>query len=85
MRCSVWPDRTIRSNFRLISGVIANAALFVHMLRSIIHAFHIVKLCVRHYTSSAVAFDPTNNRIFVVFTDSTGAVRGETSVAVETQ
>src|SRR6202035_2807622 len=50
MRCSVWPDRTIRSNFRLISGVIANAALFVHMLRSIIHAFHIVKLCVRHYT-----------------------------------
>jgi hypothetical protein len=35
----------------LISGVIANAALLVHMLRSIIHAFHSVKLCVRHYTS----------------------------------
>jgi hypothetical protein len=33
--------------------------------------------------SSTVAFDPTNNRIFVRFTDSTGAVRGETSVAVE--
>jgi hypothetical protein len=35
--------------------------------------------------SGTVAFDPTNNRIFVQFTDSTGAVRGETSVAVETQ
>jgi hypothetical protein len=35
--------------------------------------------------SGTVAFDPANSRIFVVFTDSTGAVRGETSVAVETQ
>jgi hypothetical protein len=26
-----------------------------------------------------------NNRIFVTFTDSTHAIRGETSVAVETQ
>jgi hypothetical protein len=32
-----------------------------------------------------VAFDPANSRIFVQFTDGTGAVRGETSVAVETQ
>jgi hypothetical protein len=35
--------------------------------------------------SGNVPFDPTNNRIFVTFTDSSGAVRGETSVAVETQ
>jgi hypothetical protein len=28
---------------------------------------------------------PANNRIFVTFTDSTAAIRGETSVAVETQ
>jgi probable HAF family extracellular repeat protein len=35
--------------------------------------------------SNAVPFDPTNNRIFVTFTDSTNTVRGETSVAVETQ
>jgi hypothetical protein len=35
--------------------------------------------------SSTVAFDPANNRIFVTFTDSKGAVRGETSLAVETQ
>jgi hypothetical protein len=35
--------------------------------------------------SGTVPFDPTNNRIFVTFTDSTNAVRGETSVAVETQ
>jgi hypothetical protein len=35
--------------------------------------------------SNTVAFDPANNRIFVTFTDSTMAVRGETSVAVETQ
>jgi hypothetical protein len=34
--------------------------------------------------SAAVPFDPANNRIFVTFTDSTKAVRGETSVAVET-
>ena len=33
----------------------------------------------------AVAFDPANSRIFVQFTDSTSAVRGATSVAVETQ
>jgi hypothetical protein len=32
-----------------------------------------------------VADAPGNNRIFVTFTDNTGAVRGETSVAVETQ
>jgi hypothetical protein len=35
--------------------------------------------------SGAVPFDPANSRIFVTFTDSTNAVRGETSVAVETQ
>jgi hypothetical protein len=35
--------------------------------------------------TGTVPFDPTNNRIFVTFTDSTKAVRGETSVAVETQ
>jgi len=35
--------------------------------------------------SGAIAFDPANSRIFVQFTDSSGTVRGETSVAVETQ
>jgi hypothetical protein len=35
--------------------------------------------------SGAITFDPANSRIFVQFTDSSGAVRGETSVAVETQ
>ena len=35
--------------------------------------------------SGAVALNPANSRIFVTFTDSTNAVRGETSVAVETQ
>jgi hypothetical protein len=35
--------------------------------------------------SGAVPFNPANSRIFVQFTDSTGAMRGETSVAVETQ
>jgi hypothetical protein len=35
--------------------------------------------------NGTVPFDPINNRIFVTFTDSTNAVRGETSVAVETQ
>ena len=35
--------------------------------------------------SGPVSFDPTANRIFVTFADSTNAVRGETSVAVETQ
>jgi hypothetical protein len=33
----------------------------------------------------AIPFAPANSRIFVQFTDSSGAVRGETSVAVETQ
>jgi hypothetical protein len=35
--------------------------------------------------SGTVPFDPANSRIFVQFTDGTGAIRGETSVAVETQ
>jgi hypothetical protein len=35
--------------------------------------------------SGGIAFDPVNNRIFVQFTDSGGTIRGETSVAVETQ
>jgi hypothetical protein len=35
--------------------------------------------------SGAVAFNPANSRITVQFADSGGAVRGETSVAVETQ
>jgi subtilase family serine protease len=35
--------------------------------------------------SAPVTFDPANNRIIVTFTDSTNAVRGATSVAVETQ
>jgi hypothetical protein len=35
--------------------------------------------------SGAIAFDPANSRIFVQFADSTNTVRGETSVAVETQ
>ncbi len=34
---------------------------------------------------SQVAFSPGNNRIFVTFTDAGGAVRGSTSVAVQTQ
>jgi hypothetical protein len=32
-----------------------------------------------------IPFDPAGSRVFVTFTDSTNAVRGETSVAVETQ
>jgi hypothetical protein len=35
--------------------------------------------------NGAIPFDPANNRIFVQFTDGSGVVRGETSVAVETQ
>jgi hypothetical protein len=35
--------------------------------------------------SGTVPFDPANSRIFVQFADSGNAVRGETSVAVETQ
>jgi hypothetical protein len=35
--------------------------------------------------TGTVPFLPANNRIFVTFTDSTNAIRGETSVAVETQ
>jgi hypothetical protein len=35
--------------------------------------------------SGTVPFDPANSRVFVQFTDSTNAVRGETSVAVTTQ
>ena len=35
--------------------------------------------------SGTVSFDPVNNRIFVTFTDTTNTIRGETSVAVETQ
>jgi hypothetical protein len=32
-----------------------------------------------------VPFDPANNRIFAIFSDAGGVVRGSTSVAVETQ
>jgi hypothetical protein len=35
--------------------------------------------------SGAIPFDPANSRVFVTFSDSGNAVRGETSVAVETQ
>jgi hypothetical protein len=35
--------------------------------------------------TGTVPFLPATNRIFVTFTDSTNAIRGETSVAVETQ
>jgi hypothetical protein len=35
--------------------------------------------------SGNVPFDPANNRVFVTFTDSPNTIRGETSVAVETQ
>jgi streptogramin lyase len=35
--------------------------------------------------SGQVAFDPANNRIFVIFSDAGGTVRGLTSVAVQTQ
>jgi hypothetical protein len=35
--------------------------------------------------SGMIPFDPAGSRVFVTFTDSTKAVRGETSVAVETQ
>jgi hypothetical protein len=33
----------------------------------------------------SIPLNPANSRIFVTFSDSTGAVRGETSVAVQTQ
>jgi hypothetical protein len=35
--------------------------------------------------SGQVPFDPANNRIFVIFSDAGGTVRGSTSVAVQTQ
>jgi hypothetical protein len=35
--------------------------------------------------TGSVPFDPSNNRVFVQFTDSGGVVRGATSVAVRTQ
>jgi len=35
--------------------------------------------------SGVVPFDPANNRVSVQFADSTGTIRGETSVAVRTQ
>jgi hypothetical protein len=35
--------------------------------------------------SATVPLNPANSRVFVTFTDSTNAIRGETSVAVETQ
>ena len=35
--------------------------------------------------SAAIPFDPANSRVFVQFADSSGTVRGETSVAVRTQ
>ena len=35
--------------------------------------------------SGLIPLDPANNRIFVIFTDVNGIVRGRTSVAVETQ
>jgi hypothetical protein len=35
--------------------------------------------------NATIPLDPANSRIFVTFTDSTSAVRGETSVAIETQ
>ena len=34
--------------------------------------------------ANSVAFDPTNNRAFVRFTNSAGALRGSTSVALRT-
>ena len=36
-------------------------------------------------TSGVVPFDPATNRVFVRFTDSLGALRGSTSVAIRTQ
>jgi hypothetical protein len=35
--------------------------------------------------NGGIVLDPANSRIFVVFTDANGVVRGRTSVAVETQ
>jgi hypothetical protein len=37
------------------------------------------------FASAAIPLDPANSRIFVIFTDAGGVVRGRTSVAVETQ
>src|ERR1700720_2585686 len=51
MRCSVLPERTIRSSSCLASGVTANGALLAHMPGSLTSTNHIVKLCMRHYTS----------------------------------
>ena len=35
--------------------------------------------------SGTIAFAPQTSRVFVQFSDNSGAIRGETSVAVETQ
>jgi hypothetical protein len=51
MRCSVLPERTIRSSSRLSSGVTANAALVAHMSRHMTGANQFVKRYVRHYPS----------------------------------
>src|SRR5215468_11288467 len=50
-RCSVLPERTILSSSALSSAVIASAVLLAHMPHSIAGPNHIVKLCVRLYTS----------------------------------
>jgi hypothetical protein len=50
MRCSVWPERAIRSSSCLCSGVTANAAPFAPMPRRMACANHIVKRYVQHDT-----------------------------------
>src|SRR6516225_7076875 len=53
-RCSVLPERTILSSSALSSAVIASAVLLAHMPHSIAGPNHLVKLCVRHYTSTGI-------------------------------
>src|SRR6202040_2580958 len=58
MRCCGLPERTIRSSSCLASGVTAIGALLAHMPGSLTSTNHIVKLCMRHYTSAIIDLPP---------------------------